>query len=323
MQNTESSDPLALSPSQRQAYEFLSQWFGRVPVLHLWASSGMGKTTVLKKLKDHLRAHWIDPSVLIQSVSQGHPFAIEEGIIQVLTDAMDSHSVIIIDDFDHFYRHSQACNGYIRSNYCETVLKVLIQKAADRNSQLIIATEGSLPSDISERSWSYSISSFQCEDYQSIVTNMAGQDWSALDFGTVHRFAPNMSCWPLQQISRWLSQNTESSTEKLLDFIQSQGMSSNVDTEEVQDVTLEDLIGADHIKAALEENIILPMENHELAVKYGLTPKRGVILAGPPGTGKTTVGRTLARRLRGKFFLIDGTMISGTDHFYYYGSSQK
>src|SRR6185369_15274329 len=35
-----------------------------------------------------------------------------------------------------------------------------------------------------------------------------------------------------------------------------------------------------------------------------------------PGTGKTTVGRALAHRLKGKFFLIDGTFIAGTNEFY-------
>jgi ATP-dependent 26S proteasome regulatory subunit len=40
------------------------------------------------------------------------------------------------------------------------------------------------------------------------------------------------------------------------------------------------------------------------------------MLYGPPGTGKTTVGRALAHRLKGKFFLIDGTFIAGTSSFY-------
>src|SRR6185436_6754904 len=57
-------------------------------------------------------------------------------------------------------------------------------------------------------------------------------------------------------------------------------------------------------------------ENDELASALGLKPKRGVLLAGPPGTGKTTIGRALAHRLKSKFFLIDGTSISGTPDFY-------
>src|SRR5262249_9394405 len=54
----------------------------------------------------------------------------------------------------------------------------------------------------------------------------------------------------------------------------------------------------------------------ELSEELNLKPKRGVLLAGPPGTGKTTIGRALAHRLKSKFFLLDGTVISGTPDFY-------
>ena len=53
-----------------------------------------------------------------------------------------------------------------------------------------------------------------------------------------------------------------------------------------------------------------------MAEEYGMTPKRGVLLFGSPGTGKTSVGKALAHRLKSKFFLIDGTIISGTGSFY-------
>ncbi len=318
MSITQSPETFPLSPAQSQAFEFLKAWSGKVPLLQLWAPSGMGKTTVLKRLQHETNGHWIDPSELVQTVAKLHPLAIEEGIVHVLSEAMNKHSLIIIDDFDHFYRHAQTCGEYIRSNYFDTVLKAMVSQAANCNAQLVVGTQGALPDGISSGAWSHPIPDFQVEDYQCILSNMTGLDTSKFDFKTIHRFAPNMTCRLLQQASRWLSTNADSTTEKLLEFIQSQGMSSNVDTEEVQDVTLDDLIGADHIKASLEENIILPLENSELAMRFGLTPKRGVILAGPPGTGKTTVGRALARRLKGKFFLIDGTMISGTNHFYYH-----
>jgi SpoVK/Ycf46/Vps4 family AAA+-type ATPase len=93
-------------------------------------------------------------------------------------------------------------------------------------------------------------------------------------------------------------------------------MASNVDLAEVQVVTLDDLVGVDDVLTSLEANIIVPLEQDALAAELGLKPKRGVLLAGPPGTGKTTVGRALAHRLKSKFFLVDGTCISGTGQFY-------
>jgi len=89
-----------------------------------------------------------------------------------------------------------------------------------------------------------------------------------------------------------------------------------VDLEEVQEVDLRDLKGIDDVLRQLEINIALPLENDALANQFKLRSKRGVMLYGPPGTGKTTVGRALAHRLRGKFFLIDGTFIAGTNNFY-------
>ncbi|HEV2947266.1 MAG TPA: ATP-binding protein [Gemmataceae bacterium] len=98
--------------------------------------------------------------------------------------------------------------------------------------------------------------------------------------------------------------------------MRSQRLSSNVDLGEVQTVELHDLRGVDDVIRSLEANIIVPLENDALAAELNLKPKRGVLLAGPPGTGKTTTGRALAHRLKSKFFLLDGTFIAGTNDFY-------
>jgi hypothetical protein len=93
-------------------------------------------------------------------------------------------------------------------------------------------------------------------------------------------------------------------------------MTSNVDLAEVQAVDLRSLKGLDDVIESLEANVVLPFENDRLATELRIKPKRGVLIIGPPGTGKTTVGRALAHRLKSKFFLIDGTFITGTRDFY-------
>jgi ATP-dependent 26S proteasome regulatory subunit len=105
-------------------------------------------------------------------------------------------------------------------------------------------------------------------------------------------------------------------TEALLEHLRATELVSNVDLAEVQPVDLYDLKGMDDVIQALEANVLLPLERPDLTSELVLKPKRGILLAGPPGTGKTTIGRALAHRIRSKFFLVDGTVIAGTPLFY-------
>ena len=115
---------------------------------------------------------------------------------------------------------------------------------------------------------------------------------------------------------RLAKEDTAVTTEQFIDYLRANQLFSNVDLGEVQPANLHDLKGVDDVIRSLEANIIVPLENGELAAELNLKPKRGVLLAGPPGTGKTTIGRALAHRLKSKFFLLDGTFIAGTRDFY-------
>merc|ERR1719450_150542 len=54
----------------------------------------------------------------------------------------------------------------------------------------------------------------------------------------------------------------------------------------------------------LDTHLLYPLLHPGEAAQQGLMPKRGVLLYGPPGTGKTSIGRALAHRLQGRFFMI-------------------
>jgi len=85
---------------------------------------------------------------------------------------------------------------------------------------------------------------------------------------------------------------------------ESHSVDAAVSPEDVECVDLSDLPAMQDIAQKLETHVLYPLLHQEEAKKQGLLPKRGVLLYGPPGTGKTTVGRALAHRLNGRFFMI-------------------
>ena len=63
-------------------------------------------------------------------------------------------------------------------------------------------------------------------------------------------------------------------------------------TPEVPDVTYEDIGGLDDQIAQVRDSIEMPFNHPELYRQFGLRPPKGILLYGPPGSGKTA--RTLA-----------------------------
>lgn len=69
---------------------------------------------------------------------------------------------------------------------------------------------------------------------------------------------------------------------------------------DVSNVKADDLIYSDDVQNAIHTNLITPLEHHDQLADYGIPFKRGVLLAGVFGTGKTLAAFYAANRANAK-----------------------
>ena len=70
-----------------------------------------------------------------------------------------------------------------------------------------------------------------------------------------------------------------------------------------------DVGGLDEVKKALRDNLIVAMKEPTKFTKMGIKPPRGALIYGPPGCGKTLLGRALATETGANMILVRGPEI--------------
>jgi len=81
------------------------------------------------------------------------------------------------------------------------------------------------------------------------------------------------------------------------------------DEERLDEVGYDDIGGVRKQLAQIREMIELPLRHPTLFKTLGVKPPRGVLLYGPPGSGKTLIARAVANETGAFFFLINGPEI--------------
>ncbi len=87
----------------------------------------------------------------------------------------------------------------------------------------------------------------------------------------------------------------------------------------VPSVVYEDIGGMKPVITKVREMIELPLKHPELFDRLGIDPPKGVLLHGPPGTGKTMLAKAVANESEAYFISINGPEIMSK----YYGESEK
>jgi transitional endoplasmic reticulum ATPase len=75
---------------------------------------------------------------------------------------------------------------------------------------------------------------------------------------------------------------------------------------EVSETTWDDIGGLEYTKNLLTEGVEWPLRFPEIYANVKVEPPRGIILSGPPGSGKTMLARALANQCEASFISIKG-----------------
>mmetsp|Transcript_21661 Transcript_21661/g.51747 ORF Transcript_21661/g.51747 Transcript_21661/m.51747 type:complete len:644 (+) Transcript_21661:758-2689(+) len=81
------------------------------------------------------------------------------------------------------------------------------------------------------------------------------------------------------------------------------------DEEKLDEVGYDDIGGVRKQMAQIRELVELPLRHPQLFKTIGVKPPKGILLYGPPGSGKTLIARAVANETGAFFFLINGPEI--------------
>lgn len=315
---------IRLSPTQQAAHDRALVVLAGSPLVMIEGESGMGKTTVMKALRDVTGGAFLTVSDFEAVLNHRSPSAYEQSIYEVVSAALDRERIVYIDSVERLSLANWLSSNR-RQGVFNLVFRALFERTAVGERQIVLGHSPlELPPDSNQvtayRPVSVNLPGLRAADYQHIVVERLGEAAAAgIDFVRVHHHARRLSAYDLNIVAGLLTGRGLSSptTDDVIGIIEAYLQHSNVDVAEVEAIDLSRLVGVEEIVETLERTVLLPLKAPDLAAQLGLEAKHGVLLHGPPGSGKTTIGRGLAHMMRGKFFMIDGDTNHEAGDFFY------
>ncbi|MEJ0037954.1 MAG: ATP-binding protein [Gammaproteobacteria bacterium] len=313
---------ILLTPSQQAVYERLQEALTVSPIIGLVGPAGCGRTTIVQSLVAENGGRFIDMRDVYEAVEKVDGDKWEEAVEALVMEAFEYADLVIVDDYTSLMNVSFR-SGVRPRFFANTVARRLFAATVELGKNLVLVGPAphawqSATDFFSDEAAIVTVKPFGLKDYAAFAANLLGADRVAgVDFKLVYRYASMLNGYQQRLVCQLLAHEKTLTAEKFIEYLEAYVLSSNTRIAEVEALSFDSLPGAEEIVDALETNIVLPFENRKLAQELGLKPKRGVLLFGPPGTGKTSIGRALAHRMKGKFFLIDGSFISEPPHQFF------
>ena len=258
---------------------------------------GLGATTLMKAMQLQTGGEYIDVDAVLDLTRLRHPRHFEQSTFEIIRKAAEQSEILYLDRPPHGARRD-----YNRFDMIGSILRYVADVARTGRKRIVFAGYGTASAVHA------AIMTFGAADYAFLFARYLGvEQIKLIDFDQVHDHASFLNGHRIVRIcaslrSRGLSQPT---TREVIET--SAGlMGANIDLSEVEPIAFGSLSGFEKILRRLDRAILLPLREPALARRLGLETKRGVLLHGPPGTGKTSIGRALAHQMQGRFFMIDG-----------------